>query len=268
MTPKPPKPVVLVTGASRGIGLAVVRILLDDLDAIVVTLSRTRTPELRELLSKHISTLMVIDCDVTDETALATAISTVSKTYQRLDGLILNAGTLGELKKISSPTLSLADWKLTFDVNFFSLVQTLNICTPLLKSSIFGGRVIFVSSGAATGGIATWGAYSASKAAMNSLARTFANEEPDIVSVAVRPGAVDTDMQGVLRATGPGAMNPTDISRFIQMHEAGTLVKPEDTGYVIASLALKAPKSLSGAFVSWDKEECEEFRRPVQKAEE
>jgi len=121
--------------------------------------------------------------------------------------------------------------------------------------------VIFISSGSALGNTAAWGPYNASKAAMNSLTRTFANEEPDIVSIALRPGAVDTDMQNSLRAVGGEHMIPEEFERFITLHETSALVKPEDCGHVIASLALSAPKELSGKFVSWDADECKEFRR-------
>jgi len=121
--------------------------------------------------------------------------------------------------------------------------------------------VIFISSGAAVGGTAAWGPYNASKAALNSLARTLANEEPDIISVALRPGAVNTNMQATLRAVGGEQMLPEEFERFTKLYETSGLVKPEDCGYVIASLALSAPKELSGKFVSWDGDECKDFRR-------
>ena len=48
---------------------------------------------------------------------------------------------------------------------------------------------------------------------------------------------------------------------LLQEHDKGLLLKPEDPGYVIAALALQAPKSISGQFVSWDAEECRGFMR-------
>lgn len=89
-------------------------------------------------------------------------------TYGSLSGLVLNAGILHPIGRIDTPNL-VDQWKNLFDVNFFSLVQTIQIALPHLRE--FGGRVVFVSSGAATGGMAGWGAYNASKAAMNSLCR-------------------------------------------------------------------------------------------------
>lgn len=59
-------------------------------------------------------------------------------------------------------------------------------------------------------------------------------------------------------------MSPEDYAKFIKVHAEGKLVKPEDCGYVIASLAIKAPKELSGAFVSWDSDECAAFRKKAE----
>ncbi|KAL0949483.1 hypothetical protein HGRIS_009536 [Hohenbuehelia grisea] len=251
------KPVVIVTGASKGIGLAVTGILLEKFNAIVVGLARTRTPELRAITSAR---FLFIECDITDESAVENAISVTKKAYGNVDALVLNAGVLEPFCRIASNT-SLDAWKSHFDVNFFSLVSALKLAVPHLRSSSLGGRIIFVSSGAAVKGTAGWGPYNASKAAMNSLCRTLAEEEPDIVSVALRPGMVDTNMQATLRATGAEAMGEASHAKFVQAHSDGKLVKPEDAGHVIASLSVEATKELSGQFVSWDSDECKPYRR-------
>ncbi|KAF9485287.1 NAD(P)-binding protein [Pholiota conissans] len=251
------KPVVLVTGASKGIGLAVTRHLLHKFNANVIAVSRTRTPELLELNSES---LQIIECDVTDEAALSNAIVRGISHYQSIDGLILNAGTLDPLCRIGDQT-PLDSWKKHFDVNFFSLITAVKAALPYLRRSTLSGRIVFVSSGAAVKGMPGWGPYNAGKAAMNSLCRTLAEEEPDVVSVAVRPGMVDTNMQATLRATGQEHMNENQHKFFVQTYAEGKLVKPEDCGHVIAALSLQAPKSLSGQFVSWDSEQCRPFRQ-------
>jgi NAD(P)-dependent dehydrogenase (short-subunit alcohol dehydrogenase family) len=163
----------------RGIGLAVTKILLEEFNAIVVTISRTTTPELRALhdrfnLSTHSvaekteNPLQIIECDVlvslsswlccfnygrrTDGLGLSRAINE----YNRIDGLILNAGTLDPLGNIDSPDITVDSWKRHFDVNFFSLVGALKVAIPALRKSQ-PGRIVFVSSGAAEGGTAAWG---------------------------------------------------------------------------------------------------------------
>ncbi|KAJ1309200.1 hypothetical protein OPQ81_004869 [Rhizoctonia solani] len=252
-------PVIIVTGASRGIGLAVVGALLKSYKARVVTLSRTRTPEISALASEHQESLELLEGDVTKEQSAISAVDLAKSKFGRLDGLILNAGTLDPLGRIESPESSVEGWKSMFDVNFFSLLHLIKAGLPLLRES--HGRVIFVSSGAATGGIAGWAPYSASKAAMNSLARTLANEEKDIVSVAVRPGVVDTEMQSIIRSKGLSSMKPEEHERFITLHAESQLVKPEDTGHVIAGLSVAAKPELSGAFIDWESDDVKEFRR-------
>lgn len=105
----------------------------------------------------------------TNETALTDAISTFIKAHNRLDGLVLNAGVLEPLGPISDESVPLNAWKSHFDVNFFSLIPALQASLPTLRST--HGRVLLVSSGAAVGGVAGWGPYNASKAALNSLCR-------------------------------------------------------------------------------------------------
>lgn len=106
---------------------------------------------------------------------------------------------------------------------------------------------MFTSSGAATGAYTSWGAYGSSKAALNSLARHIAVEEPDIVSVAISPGRVDTDMQRELREQGT-AMSNKDYETFKADFEEGRLIKPEQPGRVIARLAVDAKPELSGKY--------------------
>ncbi|KAF8551458.1 NAD(P)-binding protein [Imleria badia] len=255
-------PVVLVTGASKGIGLAVVKVLLEEHGARVVALARSSTPELTQLIDAYPASLLAISCDVTDESAQARAFAQARDAFGPvLDGLILNAGTLDPLTRIGDPTVLLDAWKHHFDINFFSLVSALNVALPALRTSPNTGRVIFVSSGAATGNTPGWAPYNAGKAAMNSLARTLAKEEPSLVSLAIAPGKVDTAMQESLRTTGAPHMVPSDLKIFLDAHRDGTLVKPSDVGYVIANLALRAPLSLSGSFVRYNDEHCKEFAR-------
>ncbi|KIJ20235.1 hypothetical protein PAXINDRAFT_67052 [Paxillus involutus ATCC 200175] len=256
------KPLVLVTGASKGIGFAVTKSLLEEHNANVVALSRSITPELNILIEAHPSSLLAIPCDVTDEDAQARAFRQANNKFgPLLDGLVLNAGTLDPLARISNSTITLDAWKHHFDVNFFSLVSALQVALPALRSNPNTGRVIFISSGAATGGTAGWAAYNAGKAAMNSLARTLAKEEPTIVSLAFAPGKVDTGMQEALRSTGAAHMDESDHNIFTDAHREGTLVKPSDVAYVIANLSLRAPLSLSGSFVRYNDEHCKEFAR-------
>lgn len=83
---------------------------------------------------------------------------------------------------------------------------------------------------------------------MNHLAMTLAVEEPDITTIAVRPGVVDTDMQKEVRAN-KDVMDGKDVDKFRALFESGRLLKPEQPGNVIARLSLSGEKELSGKFV-------------------
>lgn len=94
---------------------------------------------------------------------------------------------------------------------------------------------------------------------MNSLVRHVAVEEPDVTAVAISPGRVDTDMQKELREKGT-EMSRKDYETFKEDFEEGRLIKPEQTGRVIAKLSLDVKPELSGKYFKWDAAELVEYR--------
>jgi len=88
---------------------------------------------------------------------------------------------------------------------------------------------------------------------MNHLNLTLAAEEPDLISVAVDPGVIDTQMQQDIREKHGQAMGPVHKG-FLGLKESGKLLRPEQPGHVIARLALSAGQELSGKFLIWDAE--------------
>lgn len=120
---------------------------------------------------------------------------------------------------------------------------------PELRKS--HGRILFTSSGAAVKGTSTWGCYSASKAVLNHLALTLAKEEPGVITIAVRPGVVDTKMQEDLAASQFSTMDKEDADRFRSLKMEGKMLRPEQPGNVIARLVLDAPPELSGRFLKY-----------------
>jgi hypothetical protein len=79
---------------------------------------------------------------------------------------------------------------------------------------------------------------------------TLAVEEPDIITVAIRPGVVDTEMQSVVRAHNH-VMDAKDAEKFKSLHEEGRLLRPEQPGSVMAQLVLDGGKDLSGKFLRY-----------------
>lgn len=128
----------------------------------------------------------------------------------------------------------------------FHLSSQIKPAIPSLRQT--HGRIILTSSGAATGPYSTWGAYGSSKAALNHLGMTLAAEEPDITTVCIRPGVVDTEMQVEVRGHKT-VMDEKDVEKFRTLFEEGKLLKPEQPGNVMARLAVAAGKDLSGKFL-------------------
>lgn len=90
------------------------------------------------------------------------------------------------------------------------------------------------------------GAYGLAKAALNHLAMTLSVEEPDVVSVAVRPGVVDTQIQDEIRDLHGPKMAEKDWQKFVGLKRDGKLLRPEEPGSVMARLVLEADRDLSG----------------------
>ncbi len=84
----------------------------------------------------------------------------------------------------------------------------------------------------------------------------LAHEEPDITTIAVRPGVIDTAMQAVIRDSGD-VMTENEHARFVNHYERGELQAPEEPGRAIAVLALHAPHDMSGEFIRTTDERIE-----------
>lgn len=249
-----PSKAIILTGASRGIGLAIAHHLLQNSHNLVLV-ARSEGP-LRALETQYKGQVAVLTGDLADFSLGDKAVELAQKRFQKLDGLIVNHGVLDPVKRVAN---TLADeWRSAFDVNFFSAVALAQAALPALRQT--KGCILFTSSGAASNAYVTWGAYGASKAAMNHLAMTLGNEEKDITSISVRPGVVDTEMQRDIREKHNKAMDEQDAARFAELKETGGLLKPEQPGHVMAKLVLDAPKELSGKFLSWNAEELKAFQ--------
>lgn len=106
--------------------------------------------------------------------------------------------------------------------------------------------MVFISSGAAFGAYSGWGSYGTSKAALTHLCAHLAVEEPSITSVAISPGKVDTGMQKLIRDDGKTGMSPEVHKSFVDEHESGRLLDPNQPGAVIAKLVDGATSDLNG----------------------
>jgi NAD(P)-dependent dehydrogenase (short-subunit alcohol dehydrogenase family) len=161
--------IALVTGAASGIGKACVESLLKRGAAVI---GLDLNPAITTLFSRL--DFAGIVCDLTNESSLITAIEEAAQKFGGLDMLILNAGIFPGGAKISELKTDL--WRKVMSINLDANLTLMRECHPYLKLAPRGGRVVIIGSKnvAAPGPGAA--AYSASKAAMNQLARVAALE--------------------------------------------------------------------------------------------
>ncbi|KAA8647044.1 hypothetical protein EYZ11_010202 [Aspergillus tanneri] len=246
----------IITGASRGIGLAISKFLLTAPQSHnVIVIARSVEP-LQKLKNQYAKQVEVLNGDLADFSLGQKAVDLALKLFGRLDGLVLNHGVLGQVGKIAEADPE--QWKQGFDVNFISLVAFVKAGLLALRES--KGRIIFTSSGASVSAFKGWGLYGASKAAINHLALSLGEEEPDVTSVSIQPGLVDTEMQREIREDHATTLDPQFHAIFTTVHKDGKLLKPEQPGHVMARLVINAPNSLTGKFLSWNDEALEAFQ--------
>lgn len=212
--------IALVTGASRGIGRAV-GAGLAKAGAHVILLARTvggleeADDEIRA--SGGAATLVALDLKKSDKVdALG---PTILQRWGRLDILVANAGLLGPLSPLGHITAEA--WREVIDVNLTANWHLIRAIDPLLRRSD-AGRAIFVSSGAASGRNAYWGPYAVSKAGLEALARTWANEleqTPARVNI-VNPGPMRTGMRAkAFPGEDPMSLKPAEaiVPLFVRL---------------------------------------------------
>jgi len=230
----------IVTGASRGLGLAIAQILLRSSHNVFLV-ARAET-ELKRLKQENQGTVDYLAADLSDFSTASKVVEAAVKTFGKVDGIVINHGVLAPITKISES--SAEEWRKLYDINVFSPLALMKEAIPELRKT--NGRVVFVSSGAAAFAMPAWGAYGTSKAAVNHINAHVAAEEPSITSVAISPGKVDTDMQKQIREEGKAGMTAESHAAFVNEHESGKLLPADLPGTVIAKLVDNAPKSFSG----------------------
>lgn len=235
--------VVIITGASRGLGAAAARILLEMGAAVVLS---ARTEEALHQLAAEADPggerTLVVAVDVSEEAGCAALVAQTVARFGRIDGLVNNAGVLQPAARLGDEEP--AQWRQNIAVNLLGPYYLIHHVLPHLKAS--RGRVINVSSGAAVSPVPGWSAYSTAKAALNMLTKALAEEAPEVVALALRPGVVDTAMQATIREEGKAGMPAERYQRFVDYHERGELLPPEKPGRALAALALHAPPEWSG----------------------
>lgn len=240
---------VIITGASRGLGAAIAEVAAGKgLNVVLMARSADRLDDLASRIEARGGTALAAPGDVTRQADCQRVIAAAIEHFGRIDALINNAGLLEPMARLED--VAVEDWERLMHVNVTGPLMLIQAAIPHLRA--VKGRVINVSSGASLRPRVGWGAYSMSKAALNMLTAMLAEEEPDIVAVAVRPGVIDTVMQALIREQGGRSMAEDQHAHFVRLYNSGDLLPPERPARAIVALALYAPPSLDGQLVSWD----------------
>ncbi|HEV7886808.1 MAG TPA: SDR family oxidoreductase [Acidimicrobiales bacterium] len=180
--------IAIVTGASRGLGLALTRTLAERGWRVVVD---ARNGEALTAATRGLAGVIPIPGDVADP-AHRQALVDAAAALGRLDLLANNASLLGP-----SPQPRLADYPLDVlaavsHVNTVAPLALAQAALPLLRRS--RGRILNITSDASVEAYEGWGGYGSSKAALDHISRVMAAEEPDVRVYAVDPGDMRTQM--------------------------------------------------------------------------
>jgi NAD(P)-dependent dehydrogenase (short-subunit alcohol dehydrogenase family) len=213
---------VLVTGGSRGIGLAAVQHLARAGADVTYTARTAAGAQAAGAVARG----MV--ADVTDRAAMEGLMT------RGFDAVVNNAGIVTPIGRIDA--VAIDDWAQNIAVN---LVAAFHVVQCAIKGMPKGGTIVNLSSGAAHRPMEGWSAYCAGKAGLAMVTRSVHEEFGDrgIRIFGFAPGIVDTDMQGTIRASG---INP--VSKIPRED----LAAPDDAAHAIAWLCTAAADMFAG----------------------
>ena len=191
--------IILITGASDGIGKALA-LHAASLGAQVILHGRS-VPKLEkvydtieEMDGAPRPSIAVMDLESANAESYTTLAQSIDAEFGRLDGLVLNAGILGERYAIEQYDAVL--WQKVMHVNVTSVFAMTQVFLPLLQKSA-DPSVIFTSSGVGRTGRAYWGAYAVSKFATEGFSQVLADEHRHgkLRANCINPGATRTGMR-------------------------------------------------------------------------
>lgn len=211
---------VLVTGASRGIGRAA-SLACAKRGATVIALARTQSG--LEALDDEVRAAggraILIPADLTDEAGLVRLPDALEQRFGCLDGLILNAGLLGPMTSVVDTPGK--EWHQAFTVNLHANLALLKLLDPLLETSE-SARVVAVTSRAARVNKPFWSTYAASKAALDVLIKTYAEEK--------RAGSIRANL------LDPGPTATSMREEAMPGEDPSTITQPEAIGERLADM--------------------------------
>lgn len=217
--------IALITGASRGIGAAVAKRFAAEGAELILTARTIGGLEETDDAVRAVSGkgAVLIPLDLKEHAKIPEMATHIKARFGRLDVLVGNAGMLGALTPLAHANDDM--WNNVMTVNVTANFLLLKYCDALLKASA-AGRAMFVTSGITESVFPYWGAYAASKHALESLVQTYAaeNAKTPVRANLIDPGIVRTKMRaeafpGEDKDSLPSPDAITEI--FVRLAESG-----------------------------------------------
>ncbi len=188
--------IALVTGASKGIGAAIaLRLAADGAHVILTARDSKRLEAVEDAIFDAGGSATIAPMDLADGDNIGRLASAVESRWGHLDMLILNAAMLGSLGPVS--TIDAKEFSKLVTLNVMANQALISVFDPLLRAST-AGRVVALTSSVGANPRAYWGAYGASKAALENLVLSYGQEVENISGVRtaiVDPARTRTDMR-------------------------------------------------------------------------
>jgi 3-oxoacyl-[acyl-carrier protein] reductase len=232
--------VAIVTGASKGMGAEISRQLAQEGAAVVVNYSSSRLDAekvVADITSKD-GRAIAIQADISKPDEVKRLFAETKKAFGRLDVLVNNAGIY---HFVPLPEITPDHFHKHFDLNVLGVIMATQEAVKLFGPE--GGSIVNISSVASTASMATGSVYSATKAAVDSLTRTFAAElGPKKIRVnAVAPGAVVTEGNAEF-ADPNGAFSKS----YVAAAKLGRIGQPDDIAPAVVFFASDDAKWITG----------------------
>ncbi len=225
----------LVTGGTKGIGLAITREFLEFGAEVLVVARNTKTIQGK---LKHSANLFTLEGDLTDATVRKSLLKKISENWGKLDILVNNVGT-NVRKKFVDYTEE--EYRQLFETNLFSMMELTRLCYPLLQKSQ-GASVINIASVAGLFDVMTGPPYGMTKAAIIQFTKHLAAEwSADRIRVnAISPWYIETPL------TKPVLDQPDRLEKIIARTPMGRVGQPEEVASVATFLALDKASYITG----------------------
>jgi NAD(P)-dependent dehydrogenase (short-subunit alcohol dehydrogenase family) len=246
--------VAIITGASRGIGLAIAKAYAAEGATLCLMATDTaRLDEVKDSLDLSADQIMTVGLNVTDREACFRAVDAVTARFGRVDVLVNNAGVY---RSKSFLDYSAKDFQDMLDVNLFGVLHFMQACLPGMQERKHG-RIINMASTAGKWGSRNQSAYNVSKHAVVGITRCVALEaSPYAVTVnAICPGFIQTDMVEALKkqvAQTTGVSTEEMVKAALTRVPLGRVLNPSEIAGLAVYLGSAESSGMTGQSIHVD----------------